>query len=272
MLNRGLIVKSVREQWVTTLVFGIALMLICGLLAFALPRFQQQIMWKAQQFPMLQNVRNVMLGTDVGLSTGPEVPMGIAWSHPVVLALLWAHAIICCTRVPAGEIDRGTIDVLLGLPVSRWKVYVSETVVWIGSAVVVLLMALLGSSLGSRLAPEDLRAELGKTVVALVNLGFLYGVVGAFAWMMSSLSDRRGRAVTAVLIVVLLSFLLNYLALFWDPAKRVAFLSILNYYRPVFPLRDGLWPWRDMGVLAGLVAVFWTVGGLVFARRDLSTL
>lgn len=271
-MNRGLIIKSTRELRGTTIVFGVALMLICGLLAFALPRFQSQMMFKMQQFPMLQNVRNVMLGTDVGASTGAEVPMGIAWSHPVVLALLWAHAITCCTRVPAGEIDRGTIDVLLGLPVSRWKMYVSETIVWVLSAAAVLGMGLMGSRLGAELAPGDLRASLAKTAIVIVNLFLLYAAVGGGAWLMSSMSDRRGKAVTTVLIVVVASFLLNYLALLWEPAKKLEFLSILNYYRPVFPLRDGMWPWRDMGVLAAVGVVLWGTGGLVFSRRDLSTL
>jgi len=265
-------IKSVREVWATTVVFGVALMLISGLLAFALPRFQQGVMFKMQQFPMLQNVRNVMLGADVGMSTGAEVPMGIAWSHPVVLALLWAHAITCGTRVPAGEVDRGTIDVLLGLPVSRWRAWVSETAVWIGSAACVLGMALIGSRVGAELAPEGLRASLARTGIVIVNLALLYGVVGAFAWLMSSLSDRRGRAVTAVLIAVIASFLLNYLALLWEPANRLSFLSILNYYRPVFVLRDGTWPWRDLAVLGSLGAVFWAAGGVIFAKRDLSTL
>jgi len=31
------------------------------------------------------------------------------------LALTWAHALLCCTRVPAGDVDRGTADILFGL-------------------------------------------------------------------------------------------------------------------------------------------------------------
>lgn len=271
-MNRGLIQKSMRELRGTTIVFGVALMLICGLLAFALPRFQQQVMFKVQQFPFLQQMRNAVLGTDVGMSTGAEVPMGIAWSHPVVLALLWAHAIICCTRVPAGEVDRGTIDVLLGLPVSRWQVHLSETFVWLVSAACVLGLAVLGSRIGSQLAPEGMRVSVGRTGIVVFNLALIYAVVGAFAWLMSSFSDRRGRAVTAALIAVVVSFLINYLTIIWEPAKHISFLSILDYYRPVFSLRDGTWPMRDVLILYSLAAAFWIGAGVVFARRDLSTL
>lgn len=264
--------RAARELWGTTLVFGLALLCICALLGFALPRFQQQFLQKMSSMPFLQEMRNAMLGTDVGNATGPEVPFGIGWSHPVLLAILWAHAIVCGTRVPAGEVDKGTIDVLLGLPVSRWQVYVSETVVWLLSAAVVLALGLAGNLIGMRFAPPDMRPDLGRLLIVIANLFVLYGAVGAAAWFASSFSDRRGRAVTMVLIFAVGSLLLNYLALLWPAARRVQFLSILNYYRPVFPLRSGEWPVMDM-VKLGLAGVgLWVAGGAIFSRRDLSTL
>jgi ABC-2 type transport system permease protein len=271
-MNPGLIRKAARELWGTTLVFGLAMLGICALLGFALPRFQKQVFERLAQMPLLQEVRSAMLGADVGNATGPEVPFGIGWSHPVLLAIFWAHAIICCTRVPAGEVDKGTIDVLLGLPVSRWQVYVSETAVWLGSAAIVLVLALVGNLIGMRFAPAEMRPDLSRLLIVIANLFALYAAVGAFAWLMSSLSDRRGRAVTVVLIAVVASFFVNYLALLWPAAKQVQFLSILNYYRPVFPLRDGAWPVADLAKLGIIAAGLWLAGGIVFSRRDLSTL
>lgn len=271
-MNFGLMRKAAIELRGTTIVFGLAMMAGCGLLGFALPRFQARIMQRMAEMPFLQEMRSAMLGADLGNASGPEVPFGIAWSHPVLLAILWAHGIICCTRMPAGEVDKGTIDVVLGLPVSRWQLYVSETVVWLGSAAVVLAMALAGSLIGMRLAPPEMRPELSRLLIVIANLFLLYASVAGMAWLMSSLSDRRGRAVTVVLIVAVSAFLLNYLALLWPAAKRVQFLSILHYYRPVFPLRDGKWPVGDMAALGAVAAGLWAAGGVVFSRRDLSTL
>ena len=61
------------------------------------------------------------------------------------------------------------------------------------------------------------------------------------------------------------------LAQFWEPAEKVAFLGILDYYRPLFIMRDGVWPLRDMAVLLGAAAVLWTAAGVLFARRDVCT-
>ena len=73
-------------------------------------------------------------------------------------------------------------------------------------------------------------------------------------------------------MIVVASFLLNYLSQFWQPAQDIAFLGMLRYYRPLFILRDGTWPLRDMMVLLGAGAVLWIAGGVIFSRRDLSTL
>jgi hypothetical protein len=75
-----------------------------------------------------------------------------------------------------------------------------------------------------------------------------------------------------VFVIVVASFLLNYLAQFWEPAQKFAPLGMLRYYRPLFIFRDGAWPWRDIVILLGAGALLWITGGIIFARRDLSTL
>src|SRR5688572_6278691 len=109
-----------------------------SLLTFVLPRVQEGINDVLLRLPFVKSLIAALLGIDVEGELTAQLMQSILWVHPVVLALIWAHEIILCTRVPAGEIDRGTVDLLLGLPVSRFKVYVAETLVWLMSGVVVL--------------------------------------------------------------------------------------------------------------------------------------
>jgi len=95
--------------------------------------------------------------------------------------------------------------------------------------------------------------------------------VGGLACLVSSFSNRRGRAITIVFLVLLALFLLNYLAQFWQPLEKIVFLSPLHYHRPVNVLGRGAWPWGDMGILLGVGGAMWFAGGIVFARRDLCT-
>jgi multisubunit Na+/H+ antiporter MnhB subunit len=113
--------------------------------------------------------------------------------------------------------------------------------------------------------------ELWRLTALAGNLYCLNLAVGSLAWLASALSDRRGRAVSVVVAFVLLSFLLSYLAPFWNVAEQLSFLSVLHYYIPLEVLRDGLFPLRDILVLGGLAAALWTAAGLIFVRRDLAT-
>jgi ABC-type transport system involved in multi-copper enzyme maturation permease subunit len=270
-MNRGVMMKAVREIWGTTLLLGVLLFVVEAVLAYVLPTFASQFAVQMTQFKFVQNIIQATIGADMGQSIGEEVFLAIAWVHPVVLALVWAHAIVTATRVPAGEVDRGTIDVLLGLPVSRWGVYVSETLVWGGAGTIILLAALAGNALGSSRVAHATNLSPVRMAMVVVNLWAMYLAVGGGASFLSALSSRRGKAMTASFVIVVGSFLVNYLAQLWAPAKRLEFLSVLKYYRPVNALKDGVWPVRDIVVLLIVAAVLWVAGGLVFARRDLTT-
>jgi ABC-2 type transport system permease protein len=270
-MNRGLIIRAFRESWSTTLVLGLVLTGVEAALAFVLGKFGEQFSREWLQIEFARTIMEAMLGTEIKDRIGLPMFHAVAWVHPVVLALTWAHALVSCTRVPSGEIDRGTADVLLGLPVSRRDVFLSETLVWLGCGALLLAAALAGNVLGGLSLPSAQRPELGRLLPVLANLYCLYAAVGGLAWLVSALSNRRGRAMTIVFLILLVLFLLSYLAQFWKPLEKFVFLSPLHYHRPVEALAGGGWPWSDMGILATVGGLLWLAGGIVFARRDLCT-
>src|SRR5258706_5269215 len=209
-MNRGLIIRAFRESWPTTLVLGLVLFGVESALAFVLPKFSGQMSQEWLQMDFARGIMQAMLGTELADRIGPQMFQSMAWVHPVPLALIWAHAIVSCTRVPAGEVDRGTADILLGLPVSRWEVFLAETIVWLLCGAGIFLAALAGCLLGSAGVPPDQRAQLPRLLIVLLNLFCLYAAVGGLAWLVSSFSDRRGRAMTIVFLILLALFLLNY--------------------------------------------------------------
>ena len=270
-MNRGLLLKSFVDARAVTVLLATALLLVEAVLSYVLPTIMVDFSSQILQVPFIRTMISALLGADVGDALVPATFIAIAWVHPVVLAIVWTHAIVFCTRVPAGEIDRGTIDLLLSLPVSRWQVYVAETVVFLGTGLAVLVMGLLGHRLGIlSVAPQD-RPGLGLLLVIVANLYCLYMAVGGLAFLVSAVSNRRGRAIATVFGILLASFLLNFLAQFWSPARTVSFLSLLDYYQPLPLVRTGDLPVGDMVILLGFAAATWTAGGVWFARRDVCT-
>lgn len=268
-MNRGLLIKAVREVMPVTLLCGVAMMVFELLLTFVLSSFQDRTA-QLLQLDFVQNILKGLLGSEVTGNIGPGSLRSLTWVHPVVLALLWAHEITVCTRVPAGEVDRGTIDVLFGLPVSRWQVFLCESIVWIAAGTFVILLGVIGNVSGTLLthAPP---MDLSQITIVVVNLFCLYWAVGGLALLTSSLSDRRGRAVAVAFGIVVALFLLNFLAQFSAAARSVSFMSLLNYYRPLLILQESAWPLRDLGVLIGTGAALWVAAGMIFTRRDICT-
>ncbi len=246
-------------------------MFVLALLTYVLPQVQESFGDIFSQMPFVKTLMTALLGTDIGDEITAQTMQAFLWVHPVVLAIVWSHEIVFCTRMPAGEIDRGTIDVLLGLPVSRRSVYWCESAVWLVSGGMILVMGLIGHRITAPAMPAEIRPELPRVILVMVNLFCVYASVGGIAFLVSALSDRRGRAMAIVFGIVLASFLLNFVAQFWEPAKQVAFLSVMNYYQPANILRSGQLPTSDVAVLLVTGAVTWLLGGEVLARRSICT-
>jgi len=265
------VLKALRESWPSTAIFGVGLALVSGIIAYVLPSFAEEQTSVWLQVPLARNVLSALLGMPVDDTLTGAMLRSIVWTHPVVLAMIWAHEIILCSRTPAAEIDRGTIDVLLGLPLRRRTILLAESAVWLATGVVLIGAIIVGTHVGSSIAgvtpPTPVRLAL-----VIANLLALYAAVGAFAFLVSSVSSRRGRAIGVVLGVLLASFLLNFLVPFWKPAERVAFLGVLDHYRPARILTG-----RGNGVagtltLLSIGLVCWGGALIAFARRSITTL
>jgi ABC-type transport system involved in multi-copper enzyme maturation permease subunit len=267
---RGLLVKAVRESWLAAALLGLALLLITLVLNFALPKIEPDLSEILLRMPFVRSMLSALLGIEMGDEVTTLMMQSIVWTHPAVLAALCAHIIIFCTRIPVGEIDRGTIDVLLGLPVSRRTLFVGESVIWVSSGLFLLAMCITGHAIGTR-AAEVQPLGLRTTLLVVINLFCLYLAVGGVTYLVSALGERRGRAMAVVFAIVLASFLLTFLAQFWTPADRIAFLSILNYYRPARIIRGDAIPPAHALTLLAVAAVTWLAAGEITARRSICT-
>jgi ABC-type transport system involved in multi-copper enzyme maturation permease subunit len=270
-MMRGLLAKGAREALPGTVMFGVALSIVLALLTFVIPQVQEGISDIIVQMPIVKTMLSALLGVDVSEGLSAQMMQVFLWVHPVVLAIVWAHEIIECSRIPAGEIDRGTIDVLLGWPVSRPAMYLAHTIIWLVSGVVILLAGWLGHLTTSGEMAPSMRPSARDALIILLNLYCVYLAVGSVAMLVSSLSERRGRAIGIVFGFVVASFLVNFLAQFWEPAEHVAWLSVMRYYRPADTIVEGGVPWRDMLILTGTGLVAWCVAGAVLVRRSICT-
>lgn len=268
---RGLLQKTYHEVRWPVLFFSLGLGLIMALLTSLLPRVLGDIDRIFETMPFVRPIISALLGIDVSDGFTAQMMQAFLWVHPTVLSLIWAHELMYCSRLPAAEIDRGSIDFLLGLPVSRWKLYIAETLGWMLTGAVVLAVGFLGHLSASSALQPQMRPGQYATFCVIANLFAMYLAVGALAFLVSCCSDRRGRAIGIVFAILLISFLLNFLAQFWEPAQSISFLSVMTYYRPAHVIQSQSFPMSDVAVLLSTAAVSWIAGGAVFQRRSICT-
>jgi ABC-2 type transport system permease protein len=267
----GLWRKTLAETWVQLLLFGLALCIVAALLTMLLPQLEEGLNQVFAMLPFVRRFVQALLGEDLGERINPQTLQAIIWVHPTVLALLWAQEIVFCTRVPAGEIDRGTIDILLSWPVSRRKLFCAESAIWLAAGLWLCLMMLVGHAIARQFVTSTTTHSWRTVFLVLLNLYSMYVAVGAVALLVSAMSDRRGRAMATVFGLTLASFLLNFLAQFWPAAEILAPLSVLNYYRPAQILANANVPAQDILVLWGVAGVTWAASLEIFARRSICT-
>ena len=268
----GLLQKIwVEVRW-PILFFSLGLFAVMSLLTALLPKVLANMDQLFDKMPMIRPLLTALLGVDPGDQVSAQLSQAFLWVHPTVLTLIWAHEVMYCTRMPAGEIDRGTADFLLCLPVSRWKIFTSETIGWLISGVCILAFGYAGHLAASTTLQPGMRLSVSNTMMVMANLGAVYLAVGSFAFLISAFSDRRGRAIGIVFAVLLASFLLNFLAQFVEWAKSISpYLSVMEYYRPAIIIQSGTFPWSDILTLLVLASGLWMAGGLVFRHRSVCT-
>lgn len=267
----GLLQKSLREVWVATLLTCTALLGANMLLTFLIPKVQQGVGEMFDKLPFARQMMSALLGTEIGDQIAAQTMAAVLWVHPIVLALVWAHAINLSTRMPAGEIDRGTIDFLLGLPVSRRWAYWSAVLMLMLTTVLLIGTGYVGHRLAAPLMPQAMRPDAASSAWIMANMYCLTMAVAGIGFLVSACSNRRSVAISVVFAVVLGSFLLNFAAQLWPPAASVSFLGVLEYYRPAVVLESREAPLGDIATLLAIAAATLAIGCEITARRSIAT-
>ena len=267
----GLLQRSLRETRGTTLAFATGLFLFELLLGIILPTFQKDFSDKLMQVEFLQKIIAALLGAEVG-SFAPSTALAmLGWVHPFVLALVWAYAIVICTRFPSGALEAGTLDVWLSLPVTRAGIQCGELFAFMLTGGVLVTAGLLGNQLGGWVVGSTLNATAKTLLLVTFNLYALALAVGGMATFFSCVCDRRGRAMGIAFAILLASFFQSSMSSFNETVKRCSVVSLLTYYRPYFVLQGTREPWGDVAILLGIGTLFWLAGLFVLSRRDLAT-
>ncbi|MBO9540866.1 ABC transporter permease subunit [bacterium] len=264
-MNLDLIRHEAASAWRFLTLLCLGLLLFGVLMSALFPSMQASM---AEMLRMVPSFLQPLVRSRAGIDTF-EGFAGMAFSHPVLLALFAAWAIARGSQAIAGEIEAGTLGWMLSYPLDRVAFVLSKALVLLVGAAL-LAVSLIAGLLGTAEALDIAHAGLRPYLLAGVETFMLYGAIGALTLCISAMVSEKGKAVLAGTGLLLGSFLLNYVAELWAPAKAVRFLSLFAYYDPKGVLGGAPLALSHLLVLGGVMVVAIAGAALAFRRRDLS--
>lgn len=267
--NRAIFLKTGTDSVLQLAACAVGTIAFVVLFSWAMLNMGQEVLQFVSKFGFLRKIFESTFGLDVTGEMSMTVMFAVSFAHLMVMFLTWTPVIAISTRATVGEIERGTADLLLTLPVSRPEVYFSTSLVWMVGAIVLATCPLLGIVVASRLFDLPEAVELSRYGPVVGNLAALLLSVGGVSCLVSTLSNRRGSAIAVIVAVGVVSATFGVLEPFLEPLKPFRWLSVLTYFRPVDVVRADHWPWPHISVLLTMGGVCWLVGAWRFAQRDI---
>jgi ABC-2 type transport system permease protein len=224
-------------------------------------------------------IQALMGGESIDLMR-PLDRVSIGYVHPLAQTLLCVWAVGRSAGAIAGEIDRGTMELLLAQPVPRHRLILAHLGVDLLTIPVVCLSLWAGTWAGAWLTGQlDLPADRGGIdplvfAPALLNAALLVFALSGYSLWVSSLGRFRGRVLGAAVLLTLVQFLVNVIGQLLEGWAFLRPYTVFYYYQPQPMALLPEWYrqaeiWQRLGVLlavgtAGYLLALWT-----FCRRDL---
>jgi ABC-2 type transport system permease protein len=247
-------------------------------------------------------VRTLIGGEHINLDRAMDV-LSVGYVHPLVITILCIWAVGRSSGAIAGEIDRGTMELLLAQPIRRSRLILAHFCVDLLSIPLLCLSLWAGTSLGVWLVgpiapsaedlkrfafvhvnPEALGLDPAAFGPALWNVGALVFAVSGYTLWLSAGGRFRWKVMGMAVFITLLQFLINVVGQIWDAVGLLRPFTVFYYYQPQQIVLGHRWsvdlgevwsgghPLCALNVIVVLMAVGIVGYGLAlwtFTRRDL---
>lgn len=239
-----------------------------------------------------QLMQTLMGGESIDITRAVHV-LSIGYVHPLTQAILCVWAVGRASSAIAGEIDRGTMELLLAQPLPRYKLVLAHLCVDLAVIPLLCLSMWTGNWLGislfgqiepnAPLTASTLRVDPHVMLPALWNVAALLFAVSGITMVLSARGRFRGKVLGQAVFLTLAQFLVNVVGQLWDAVEALRPFTVFYYYQPQQIILENRWtidlakawhlnePFHVHG-LAVLIAVGLAGYGIAlwkFCRRDL---
>ena len=182
------------------------------------------------------------------------------YQEPLVLLLYMLFAVGVPTALLAGEVQRGTMELILSRQTTKTQVYICAGLVTIVGMYALVIVMFLGTVVSTNLYDFEQEVPLYSLFKLAVNSGIALLAAACF---------RRGMAVSLTVAFLVVNYFIMIITQWWPRMKWLDPVTIFNYVDGGKIFIEPGWPVSDMCVLVSLLVISTVLGGVVWWRRDL---
>lgn len=194
------------------------------------------------------------------------------WNFPLIPLLVLCWAIARGSAAIAGEIERGTLDIVLSRPVSRLEFLAAQVASALLGLAIILAALLAGNQLANLYYELEDAPALLPVLRPCLNLFALGMSVFGYTMIFSSFDVVRWRA-TLIGSSLTIGGIIGYMVAISEELKEnwgwLEWSSVFRGYAPVEAAVVGEQLGPNVAALCGVGAAGILIGAWFFARRDL---
>lgn len=207
------------------------------------------------------NIEQLQLSTFSGYISAEH--FSLVWPLMAILIAVSTAGVML-----AGEIERGTMSLLLALPVSRSKLYVSK---YVAGVLALAIFTLFSSAVVIPLAGLSNIDVNAANVWRVTLLSFAFGwSVFSLSFMFSAMLKERSRVYFVVGGGLMLMYVANLVSGLVNSLDKFKYVSFFHYYTPDKALVGGKLSISSCALFAIVALISTAVGYFVFNKRDIS--
>jgi hypothetical protein len=216
---------------------------------------------------MLPSIVKTALGGDMLQAGNTAALLTIGYQHPFVMFLCMLFAVGVPTGLLTGEVQKGTMELILSRPVTKTQVYLCACVLTVVGMFGLVLTMFFGTFVAVHIYRFDQRIPLDLFFRIAINGGLLASTFGAFALLCAATFARLYSALGVAVAFLSFNYFVALVSEWWLSIRflRRASLFYFVYYSDIF---EG-WPVRNMAWLAVILLAAAVIGAVIWHRRDL---
>jgi ABC-2 type transport system permease protein len=277
------VLRDLRWPWLGT---GLLLMLFEALWVKITDRVTNEVLPAVTKLIPLPNLKAIIFegpgrflqailgGESIDISRSADL-LSVGYVHPLPQTILLIWALGRAGGAIAGEIERGTMELLVAQPIARRRIVQTHLCVDLVTIPALALCMGLGTLVGvwaTGMANVDVAIYWRGVVLAAALAFSLTGITIAI----SSAGRSRWRVLAWAIAIALIMSLWNLLGQLWDTITPYRPWSLLYYYQPQVALLSDKWIVAVGPAAVPMLPVLLGVGVLgylfaiwEFSRRDL---